>query len=364
MSEEQDDSQKTEDPTPRRLQEARKRGQVALSRELNTWLMLLAGTLVVGAGSRPVMRALTGHLRAYIEHADRLPQVPGGFSVVLGDSFKDVIGILLVPFLALMAAAFIGPFVQIGPLFAPEAVKPALSKVSPLAGFKRLFSLRSLVELAKGLLKLAVVGAVSWLIIKPYYSALEHLVSVPVPVMLDEMLKLVIKLMIGILIVLAVVAAIDVVYQRLELYKKLRMTKQELRDEYKQAEGDPAVKARLRQLRFERARKRMMQSVPKADVVITNPTHYAVALQYDPDKMEAPTCVAKGVDALALRIRELARESNVTIYENPPLARVLYATVDVDDPVPPEHYKAVAEVISFVFRMKGKMGRPAGGGAG
>jgi flagellar biosynthetic protein FlhB len=358
MSEESDDdSQKTEDPTPKRLQEARKRGQVALSRELNTWLMLLTATIIIGAGSRPILRDLTGHLKVYIEQADALPQVPGGFGVVLGDSFKDVIVILLVPFLALMVAAFAGPFLQIGPLFAPEAIKPSLSKVSVLAGMKRLFSVRSLMEFAKGLVKLAVVSAVGYMIIRPYYESLDHLVTAPVPVMLDEMLKLVVKLLIGILIVLAVVTAIDVVYQRMELNKKLRMTKQELRDEYKQSEGDPHVKAKLRQLRQERARKRMMQAVPKADVVITNPTHYAIALQYDPDTMEAPTCIAKGVDELALRIRELAKGNNVPLYENPPLARVLYATVEIDDPVPPEHYKAVAEVISFVFKLKGRLAR-------
>ena len=154
---------------------------------------------------------------------------------------------------------------------------------------------------------------------------------------------------------LAVLAAADVLYQRNEHLKKMRMTRQELRDEYKQSEGDPHVKAKLRQLRSEKARQRMMQAVPSATVVITNPTHYAVALKYMPEEMEAPVCVAKGMDAIALRIREVAQENGIVLYENKPLARILYDTVEIDDMVPPEHYKAVAEIISFVFKLKGRI---------
>jgi len=166
---------------------------------------------------------------------------------------------------------------------------------------------------------------------------------------------LIVRLMVGVLVIMLVVAVIDVMFQRFEHYKKMRMTKQELKDEYKQTEGDPHVKARLRQLRSERARQRMMQAVPEADVVITNPTHYSVALKYDPDEMEAPLCVAKGVDAVALRIREVAKEHDIELYENPPLARTLFDTVDIDETIPTEHYQAVAEVISYVFKRKGRL---------
>ena len=255
----------------------------------------------------------------------------------------------------MLAAAFVGPFLQIGPLFAPEIIKPDLSKISPIKGVQRLFSTRSLVEFVKGLLKLFIIGVVGTVIVYPYYGNIDHMVGLPVPALLDELKFLVVRMLTGILVVLMVVAVIDLVYQRYEHYKKMRMTKQELKDEYKQTEGDPHVKARLRSLRAERARQRMMQNVPQADVVITNPTHYSIALKYIPEEMEAPRCVAKGVDEVALRIREVAKEHDIILYENKPLARALYETVEIDEIVPPEHYKAVAEVISYVFKLKGRL---------
>lgn len=355
MAEDDDDSQKTEEPTPKRLEEARRKGQIALSREMNTWLMLLAGTIIIGTMSGSFMTDLMVYMRGFIEHAGDLPQVPGGFRETLGASFWKVLGLLTVPLLALMFMAFIGPFAQVGPLFAPEIIKPDISKISPIKGFKRLFSMRSIVEFVKGLLKLAIVGVVGVLLLSPFYGKLEHLVGLPIPTMMNEMLALVLRLMAGVLVILLVVAVMDVLYQRNEHMKKMRMTKQELKDEYKQSEGDPQIKGKLRQLRAERARQRMMASVPQATVVITNPTHYAVALKYEPDTMEAPVCVAKGVDAIALKIREVAKENKVTIYENPPLARTLYSVIEIDETVPTEHYKAVAEVISFVFRQQGKL---------
>jgi flagellar biosynthesis protein FlhB len=177
----------------------------------------------------------------------------------------------------------------------------------------------------------------------------------PVAGALEEMKVLIGRLLIGILVVLFVIAVIDLLYQRYEHNKKMRMTKQELKDEYRQSEGDPHVKAKLRQLRQEKARARMMQAVPTADVVITNPTHYSVALKYNPDEDDAPIVVAKGVDELAMRIRETAKEHNVIVFPNPPLARLLFDTVEVDEMVPPDQYKAVAEIISYVFKLKGKL---------
>ncbi len=356
MSDEQDDSSKTEDPTPKRLEEARRKGQVAMSRELNSWLMLLSATLLIVSLAGPMMRDIMGLMRIYLEQAHVLPGAPGGFRIVLGDAFFDILGILALPLLALMVAAFLGPFLQIGPLFAPEIIKMDTSKISVVKGFSRLFSMRAILEFVKGLLKISVVAIVGTVLLMPFFPGVEHMVGLPIPMIMTEMKMLVIRMMAGTLIVFLIVAIIDVVYQRIEYMKKLRMTKQELKDEYRQSEGDPLVKSKLRQLRSEKARQRMMSNVPKADVVITNPTHFAVALQYNPDTMEAPLCLAKGVDDLALRIRTLAKESNVTIYENPPLARVLYDTVDIDETIPPEHYKAVAEVISFVFKQKGKLG--------
>lgn len=352
---EQDDSQKTEDPTPKKLEESRKKGQVPLSREVNNWIMLLAGTLVVLAIGPSAMRNLAAHMRTYIAEAHALPGVPGGFGLVLGESLITILGILALPLIFLVAAAFIGPFAQIGPLFAPESLKPDISKISPLKGFKRLFSMRSIMEFVKGVLKIAIISAVGAILLFPFFGSIEHMVGLTIPAMLSELSGLVFRLMAGILMVMFVVAMLDLLYQRYEHNKKMRMTKQEVKDEYKQSEGDPHIKAKLRQLRQEKARGRMMQAVPSADVVITNPTHYAIALKYDPDVMAAPVVVAKGVDHIAAKIREIANENKVILVENRPLARALYDTVDIDAPVPQEHYQAVAEVISYVFRLKGKL---------
>lgn len=355
MSDQQDDAQKTEEPTQKRIEQTRKKGQVALSRELNNWLMLLAGTILVAAVAPYIFSELGKLMRHYLENAHSIPSAPGGLHIVLGESVWELMRILLMPVLLFLVAALAGPLLQIGPLFAPEAIKPDLSKISPLQGFKRLFSVRSLVEFAKGILKIALVGLVAFLIISPFYGGIEHLIGLPPVLVLEEISVLVVKMLIGILVVLAVITAIDISFQRQAHLKKIRMTKQEVKDEFKQSEGDPHVKGRLRQLRQERARQRMIAAVPEADVVITNPTHYSIALKYDPDTMDAPICVAKGMDEIAMRIREVAKEHDIVLYENKPLARTLYDTVDIDEIIPAEQYKAVAEIISYVFRLKGKL---------
>lgn len=353
MSEEQDESQKTEDPTPKKIEESRRKGQVALSREVNNWVMLFTGTLLVMAFADNMFAALSEFSKSFLSHAHDIPQGKGGVALALGVSFEQVMLILLLPLIVLLAAAFLGPFVQIGPLFSAESIKPDFAKISPLKGVKRLFSARSMVEFAKGILKLTTVTVVGAIIVAPYYDKLEHMIGLSMPVFLDELQTIIVRLMVGILVVLVVVAVIDLLFQRYDHYKKLRMTKQEVKDEYKQTEGDPHVKAKLRGLRSERARQRMIQNVPEADVVITNPTHYSIALKYRPEEMDAPICLAKGIDAVALRIREVAKEHDIILFENKPLARALYDVVEVDEAIPPEQYKAVAEVISYVFKVKG-----------
>lgn len=355
MSEESDDSQKTEDPTPKKLEDARRKGQVPISREVNNWIMLLAGTLVVLMMGPGMMQELLILLRTYFEQAAQMPEMPGGMQFAVVEALKEILAIIALPLIFLMGAAFVGPFIQVGPLFAPEIIKMDISKISIMKGFQRLFSMKSIMEFVKGILKIAIISTVSIIILTPFFGTIDHLVGLPVASALTEMKILVTRLLIGILVVLFIIAVIDLAYQRYEHNKKMRMTKQELKDEYRQSEGDPHVKAKLRQLRQERARTRMMQAVPEADVVITNPTHYSIALKYDPDANEAPIVVAKGVDDLALRIREVAKEHNIVIMPNPPLARTLFDTVEVDEMVPPEQYKAVAEIISYVFKLKGKL---------
>jgi flagellar biosynthetic protein FlhB len=223
-----------------------------------------------------------------------------------------------------------------------------------LAGAKRLFSLKSVVELLKGIVKIALVAAIAYMLISPQIEEIEKYVQMDPLESFDELYFLVIKLFVGVVAVLAVLALADFLYQRYEFMKQMRMSIQEIRDEHKQSEGDPMIKSRLRQIRMERARARIMASVPQADVVITNPTHYSVALKYDLDSMGAPVVVAKGVDDVAFRIREVANENDIPIVPNPPLARALFDTVEIDQEIPDDHYKAVAEVISFVFKLKNR----------
>lgn len=350
-----DKDSKTEEPSEKKLSEARKKGQVALSREVNNWIMLLAGTILVAGFGPSIMTRIKADLVTYIAQAHALPGLPGGVSVVLGEAVGDVSSILLIPVLFLVVAALAGPFMQVGPLMAPEAISPKWSKLNPIEGVKRLFSKRSLVEFGKGILKISAVALVGFILMVPFYETMDHTIGLPLMALLSELRHLFIRLMMGVLTVLVVIMVGDLLFTRIEYRERQRMTKQEVKDEYKQSEGDPHVKGKLRQLRAQKAQQRMMAAVPEADVVITNPTHYSVALKYDPDVNEAPICVAKGQDEVALRIRELAKEHDIVIYEAPPLARALFATVEIDELVPPDQYKAVAEVISYVFRLKGKL---------
>lgn len=352
MAEENDDASKTEEPSQKRLDDARKRGQVAVSREVNNWLVLLAATVTM-AGFAPW---ISERLRLLFQsslggsHLMRLElEEMRSLATDLGLAIALVAGPIV---LAVLVAGVAAGLVQVGWMVAPEALKPQFSKISPMKGFSRLFSVGGLVEFAKGLLKMVLVAWIFWMVVVPDFDALPMLVLREPQQSLVEMAELTLKLLMVTVAATAVVAGVDVVYQRLKLRRDLRMSRTELRDEFKEQEGDPMVKAKLRQIRQERSRRRMMAAVPKADVVITNPTHYAVALKYDRDAMDAPMVVAKGIDRVALRIREVATENKVPIVENPPLARALHATVEIDQAIEPEHYKAVAEIISYVWRLK------------
>lgn len=363
MSEDADESQKTEEPTGKRLAEARDRGQVATSRELNSWVLLFAATLSIAFIAPFFSAGLSDVMLRFVEQPHALPmETPRTVGAVLYDTLVDATFLLTIPLGLFFVLAIATGVVQNGLNFAPKAIEPKFEKISPLAGLKRTFGGRNLVEFAKGNVKIVLVGAIGVLVLLPEVDRLDTLVSMEPLFILREVYALVIEMMIGMLAVFSVITAFDVLYQRYAHRKQLMMTRQEVKEEFKQAEGDPQIKAKLRQIRAERARRRMMQAVPEADVVITNPTHYAVALAYDPDRMEAPTLVAKGQDNLALKIREIARENEVPLVENPPLARALHAAVEIDETIPEEHYKAVAEVISYVWSLKGHLPRkPASG---
>ena len=262
------------------------------------------------------------------------------------------IAAVAVPFALLMLAAAVGNMIQHRLVWSGEQLKPKLSKISPGAGFKRLFSKIALANFVKGLIKLALIGAIMTLILWPKRNQLDGLVTMDPAVVLPLSKTLSLELLGAVVAVLAIVAAADYLFQYRQWYERQKMSVRELKEEFKQTEGDPAIKAKIRQLRAQRSKKRMMADVPKASVIITNPTHYAVALQYDRG-MNAPVCLAKGLDNIALKIREIAAEHNIPVVENPPLARALHATVEIDEEVPPEHYKAVAEVIGYVMRLRG-----------
>jgi flagellar biosynthetic protein FlhB len=268
-----------------------------------------------------------------------------------------LLGLILVagaaPLVLALFAAFGAGYLQFGLLFSSESLMPSLEKISPLSGLKRIFSLRSFADFLKGLLKLAIVGGIVYAVLTPSVGELHKLIGMEIVQLLEIIADLLNRLLFTVFAAMVVITALDVFYQRWEHIKGLRMSRQEIKDEMRESEGDPMVKGRLRQLRMERARKRMMSEVPKADVVVTNPTHYAVALRYDP-QMSSPKVVAKGVDKVAQKIREIAKENDVPVIENPPLARGLYAAVDVDQEITPEFYKAVAEVIGYIYKMKRK----------
>lgn len=352
MSDDNDDSQKTEDPTGKRLDDARTEGNVAKSQEVGHLLMITAFTLGVILFSAMVARGILDISLPFLANPDK---VPSDLNHLIATAWH-LLGLILLagigPLILAVMAAFGSSYLQFGLLWSGANLMPKLSKISPLAGFKRMFSLRSVTELLKGVLKLAIVAAIIGYLVMPSVGDLHELIGMEIVQLLAKMRDIVYVVLIGVVVVMAVVAAADVLYQRFEYIKGLRMSRQELKDEYKQTEGDPLVKGRLRQLRMERARRRMMGEVPKADVVVTNPTHFAVALKYSQLEMSAPKVVAKGADKVALRIREVAAEADVPIVENPPLARGLYAAVELDQEIPAEYYKAVAELISYVYKLK------------
>jgi flagellar biosynthetic protein FlhB len=354
MADEQDEAQKTEEPTRKRLDDAMERGQVITSRETTSFLMLFAFTLVMGWVAPDLFRKVGLTLAAFIERPDSFATDNQSFLILMTDTVEKMGMILLVPFAAFIAAVFIANVLQNRFVFSVEPLVPKLEKISLSKGLERLFSMRALTEFGKSVLKIIVVGIVAYLAVAPYFPHIKQLPDVSVAGLLAFLSATSRRMLIGICIVMFFMAVADYLYQRYEYLKSMRMSKQEIRDEYKQQEGDPQIKQRLRQIRMERARRRMMSAVPTADVIVTNPTHYSIALKYDADTMRAPKVVAKGLDNIALRIREIAKENDIPLFENAPLAQALYATVDIDREIPAEHYKAVAEVISYVYRLKGK----------
>jgi flagellar biosynthetic protein FlhB len=256
--------------------------------------------------------------------------------------------------LTVVIAAILGNVLQIGVLFSAESVTPKISKIDPIKGFQRLFSMRSFVELIKSIFKICIIGTVAYFVVKDETDNVLVLMEQSAWGTMNYLGRISFKILLSTTIVLIALAILDYVYQRWEYEKSLRMTKQEIKDEYKNTEGDPLIKARIRRIQREAAQKRMMSEVPKADVVITNPTHLAIAIKYDHENMQAPMVVAKGANIIAEKIKQIAGENDVLIVEDKPLAQVLYKMVDINDLIPEDLYKAVAEVLAFVYDQKKK----------
>jgi len=355
MAEDQDKSQQTEEPTAKRLEQARESGDVVKSPEVTAFILLGGGTLAIAMFGKYTAVGLARTLTLFLEQPDSMSVDGPGLAAMMRMLLPEI-AFTLGPFFGVMIlAGLAGHVLQSRPGFNFDKIAPDFSKVSPMAGFTRLFGVEGWMNLVKGLIKMAIVGLAIWTQLWPERRILEGILSQSTASVAGDMSHLLFKVLIASLAALGVIAGLDYFWQRMRWMSRNRMSKQEIKEEYRQNEGDPHIKAKIRQLRHERSRKRMMAAVPNATVVVMNPTHYAVALRYESGKTAAPVCVAKGLDALALRIRAVAEENDVPVVENPPLARALYAAVEIDEPVPAEHFKAVAQVIGYVFRLQGKV---------
>ncbi len=349
-----DPESKTEEPTGKRLADARRKGQLPTSREVPTWIMLFGTSIMLIFLAPSVMSGISDAIFLFVEQPHSLLFSQQEFGATMTGLLMDILLIMALPLFLFTLLAASGFIAQNGWLITVETMKPKLNKISPLSGAKKYITMKTYVDFIKDLLKLTVVAVIGIILIVPEFNRLDILPQLEIQDYLDEILILILRILAGVLAILFAIMVFDIFFQRMQHRKQLRMTKQEVKEEFKNQEGDPQVKSRLRQIRMERARRRMMQAVPDADVVITNPTHFACALSYKPETMDAPVMVAKGADLVAKRIRDIATEHEIPIVENPPLARVLFASCELDQTVPEEHYKAVAEVISYVWGLQNR----------
>jgi flagellar biosynthesis protein FlhB len=350
MADEDDGGERSEDPTQKRLDDALERGDVAKSQEVNTWFMIAGATLVISNFSGSIGDIQTP-LKNIIANSWMI-RVDGPGLLLLMQNLEYVLFAALgLPILMLMITAIAGNMLQHRLVWSAESLTPKFSKISPMQGAKRVFGKQALANFAKGLFKLIALGAVMMAVLWPERHRLESMMRFDPAALLGVVVSLTLHLMGAVVAMLAVVAIADYFFQYRQWYERQKMSLREMKEEFKQSEGDPHIKGRIRQLRQQRMKKRMMAAVPKASVIITNPTHYSVALSYERG-MPAPICVAKGADLIALKIREIAGEHNIPIVENVPLARALYANVEIDEEIPVEHYHAVAEIIGYVMGLR------------
>jgi flagellar biosynthetic protein FlhB len=343
---------KTEKPTGKKLNDARQKGNVAQSREIPSVLILGGGTAVLFFTGSWMLQRLINLMRGIYQQAGNMVVDPANMHTLFLNVVFHTMVVLMPLMLVIMAAGVLGNVGQIGFLFSSETLTPSLSKLNPISGLKKLFSLRSLVELAKSILKLIIISKIAYVIFNRYLDQIPSLMRMSVGQNLRFIGQVSFQMSFYICLVLLLMAVFDFAYTKWQHTEDLKMTKQEVKDENKQTEGDPKVKARIRSVQREMAMRRMMEAVPDATVVITNPTHLAIALKYE-EGMHAPSVVAKGAGFIAQNIKSLAAENNVPLVENKPLARAMYKSTEIGDFIPAELYRAVAEILAYVYRLKG-----------
>ncbi|AOM83171.1 flagellar biosynthesis protein FlhB [Salisediminibacterium beveridgei] len=347
--------EKTEKATPKKRRESRNKGQVAKSTDVNTAFILMFVFLMFFFAGPLVIEQMTAIVRFSMTEYLVMDVTPEAMQPLFTEYiFQAAVAVAPIMLASVIAGVFAN-YVQVGVLFAPEAIKFKLEKINPLKGFKRIFSIRALVEFLKSMMKIVLVGGVTGIVIWIYMDELLRigLYDVEDGAVLIGTLIVFMGLAVGFLLVF--LAILDYMYQKYDFEKNIRMSKQDVKDEYKKTEGDPLIKSKIKEKQRQMAMSRMMQEVPKADVVITNPTHYAIALKYDENAMEAPVIVAKGVDYVALKLINIAKNNEVLTVENRPLARSLYAEAEIGDQVPEDLFKAVAEVLAYVYRIQKKI---------
>jgi flagellar biosynthetic protein FlhB len=348
VADESDSSTKTEEASPRKLEEARKQGNVAKSIDVPAFATLAAAAGFLAIAGGWMSRNLAAQLLPFVAHPDQFDLSGDGGVIVMRRALLALAPIVIGVMSAAALAGVGGNLIQTGFMFVPSKLVPDASKLSVAEGFKRLFGLDGMIHFLKSALKIGLVATVAWLVLRPHMGEFQLLVGMDPNALLPLAIDMLKALFWGVLALLGAGALADWFWQRQRFMQRMRMTKEEMKEDFRQSEGDPHIRARLRQMRYERAKKRMMQNVPKATVVVMNPTHYAIALRYEAGDTPAPLCVAKGIDDVAFRIREVAEAHNIPIIEDAPLARALYATVEIDEVIPREHYEAVAKVIGFV----------------
>ena len=354
MSEEEDKDAKTEEPSQRKLEEALEKGQVISSREVNNAFVLIVLTAMLAWVLPLIFNHSAMKLKLVIEHAGQINLDQGQTWNVIRSLVNNAMLALSPLFILVIVAVIFSALVQQGQFtFSFDSLQPDLSRISIFSGLKKIFSTRSVVDLLKNLTKITLVGTFLYLIVQSDIQGLKIYQDMSIGLILSQFHSIVNHVMICTAITAIVLAVVDYSYQRFEYFKSLRMTKHEVKQEHKQSEGDPLIKKRIREIRRDRAQKNIVQNVPQADVIITNPTHYAIAIKYDADSMPAPMIMAKGQDLMAKKIREIADEHDIPLVENAPLARALYK-VDEMEYVPPEHYSAVAKIIGYVYYMNEK----------